>query len=332
MAFSALSFIAALVAGSTAFRVKPKKRNQGRPAQIGGIFAIAAPGSAQPGLQNPKGGCFPGIRWAAVKKQWFGQEADTATTITGIFGFKHPFMDFKLLDYKDPSGKSKLYNCGRDVQDRPKGLSKIALHNKDNYAAAMKDLDLGWAGVMHALSQIGNIESYNKNLTAAGANARKLGWHLIGSAIAPPGKGGYVGEQISHLFQKPESKECIVTFEGSTSFGDWRANLNLQKKPFCGYSKNNAFIADDDATDHEEMIQSGQSMVHKGFMDALMEIVKNSDWQTNIRAKFPSCSKVYATGHSLGGAQAELFGACINMAPQSGEDGYEHYKYMGWNV
>lgn len=283
MAFSPLSFIAVLVAGGTAFRVKPKRRNQGRPAQIGGIFAFAAPGSAQPGLQNPKGGCFPGVRVAAVKKQWFGQEADTATTITGLLGFRHPFMDFKLLDMKDPSGKNKLYNCGSDVTNRPRGLSKIALHAKEGYNEAMKGLDLGWAKVMLAVSQTGNIESYNMNGTDAAANAKKFGWGLIGSAYDKGGSDGYVGEQISHLFQKPESKECILTFQGSQSFGDWRANLNVQKKRFCGYAPSNVFISDDDATDHEEMIQSGQSLVHKGFMDALMQIVKNNDWQTNIR-------------------------------------------------
>lgn len=319
-----------LVLGASAFRVRPKRRSKGTPAQIGGIFAYAAPGSAQPGLQNPYGTCFPGFRTAAVKMQWFGQEADTATTITGVIGFRHPWMDFKLLDLKDPEGRNQLYPCDDEVPNQPRGWSKVALHAWEGYANATKDLDLGWGNLPAALAQIGLPESYNLDRNSAAANAQRYGWNLIGSAVDDGSTDpGYVGRQVSHLFQKPGSKECMLTFQGSSSFADWTANLNIQKKPFCGSAPASAFIAENDTT---SVLAAGQSLVHKGFADALMAIVMNKDWQADVHSKLPSCSTVYVTGHSLGAAQAELFGACVNMAPQSGQDGYEHYKYIGWNV
>jgi len=330
MVASTLPLVSVLMLGASAFRVKPKKRNQaqsqGQPA-IGGIFAYAAPGTAQPGLQNPRGGpCFPGFRSAAVKQQWFGQEADTATTITGLIGFRHPMMDFKLLDLKD-AAKSQKYRCGNDVVNRPRGLSKFALHKKEGYLEASKDLDLGWGHLPFSMANMGNILSYDQSSASAKTAGAALGWALIGTAKDAGGNGGYVGEQISHLYQNSSSKQCILTFQGSSSIDDWKANLNIQKKPFCGYAKANSFIAAEDDT---SVLGAGESLVHKGFADALMQIVKNSQWQSNVRSKLSRCSTVYVTGHSLGAAQAELFGACINMAPQPGQQGYDEYKYMSY--
>jgi len=337
MGVPAFSAVALLFLGASAFRVRPQKKGQSQGPQsqsrqppISGIFAYAAPGPAQPALRNPRSssGCFPGIRTAAVKMQWFGQEADTATTILGVLGFRHPFMDFKLLDLKDPSGKNKLYSCDEDVVDRPRGTSKIALHEWQGYADATENLDLGWGSLLYSLAKIGVPAAYDYNRTSAAAVGQQYGWPLIGSAVDEGGANGYVGRQVSHLFQKPSSKECMLTFQGSSSMEDWKANFNLKKQPFCGYAPAGAFIADDDAT---SVLGNGQSLVHKGFQDALMQIVRNDDWQSDVRSKLSSCSKVYVTGHSLGGAQAELFGACVNMAPKQGQDGYEHYKYMSYS-
>lgn len=299
MVFAACTMAALLFVDASAFRTRPKRKSQRSPPQIDGIFALAAPGTADPGLVNPRGGpCFPGIRSANVKKQWFGQEADTATTITGVLGFRHPMMDFKLIDLKDDS-KNRLYSCaseGDEVGNRPRGLSKIALHAWELYQAAMEDMDLGWGDLLHKITNIALPQSYNYNRTSAHAAAQQYGWNLIGSAVNDGNSD--VGKSVSHLFQEPGSKECMLTFQGSSSPEDWVANLQLKKVSFCGYTG-----------------------VHEGFAAAMMTMVKDDDWQSDVRPNLSRCSKVYVMGHSQGASEAELFGACVQMAPAQGQPG-----------
>jgi len=313
MAFTALSALVVLFVGAPAFRVKSKRGGEARrsPPQIDGIFPFAAPGSADNGLTNPRAssGCFPGVRSSLVRHQWWGQEADLATTITGVIGFRHPKMDFSLVDEKNDA-KSNFYPCDNETPNRPRGTPKIALHAWELYQGEYESRDFGWGELWHYLSNLALPNSYVDNSEFVHARAREYNWSLIGSAIDAGGLN-YVGEQVSHLFQQDSSGECILTFQGSSSPEDWVANLNLDKINFCGYGARG-------------------ERVHEGFKDALMHIVNDTAWQNNVRPKLSTCSKVYVTGHSLGAAQAELFGACVNMAPQVGQDGYEDYKYIGW--
>jgi len=314
MAFTALSVLVALFVGVPAFRVKPNRKSEGgrSPPQIDGIFPFAAPGSADNGLTNPRAssGCFPGVRSALVRHQWWGQEADLATTVTGVIGFRHPKMDFSLVDEKNDS-KSNFYGCDDETPNRPRGTPNIALHSREFYQEEYKNRDFGWGNLWSYLSELALPQSYNLDDDTAHAAAQGFGWSLLGSAVDAGGSQAYVGEQVSHLFQQDSSGECILTFQGSSSPEDWAANLNVDKIDFCGYGARG-------------------ERVHQGFRDALMAIVADSAWQNNVRPKLSTCSKVYVTGHSLGAAQAELFGACVNMAPQSGEDGYNDYKFIGW--
>jgi len=313
MAFTALSVLVVLFVGVPAFRVKPKRGGEElrSPPQVDGIFPFAAPGSADNGLTNPRSssGCFPGVRSSLVRHQWWGQEADLATTVTGVIGFRHPKMDFSLVDEKNDA-RSNFYACDNETPNRPRGTPNIALHEWQLYQAEYESRDFGWGELWHFLSNLALPQSYRDNSESVHARARDFNWSLIGSAVDT---GGilYVGEQVSHLFQQDSSGECILTFQGSSSPEDWVANLNVDKVNFCGYGARG-------------------ERVHEGFKDALMHIVNDTAWQNNVRPKLSTCSKVYVTGHSLGAAQAELFGACVNMAPQVGEDGYEDYKYMGW--
>eukprot|EP00913_Durusdinium_trenchii_P018733 g17603.t1 len=48
-------------------------------------------------------------------------------------------------------------------------------------------------------------------------------------------------------------------------------------------------------------------------------MLESDDYDRAIRAKLPFCSQLVTAGHSMGGAQAELFSACANRGPPSGE-------------
>ncbi|CAK9050887.1 Hypothetical protein SCF082_LOCUS28009, partial [Durusdinium trenchii] len=63
----------------------------------------------------------------------------------------------------------------------------------------------------------------------------------------------------------------------------------------------------------------GYHEVHRGFKEKLMAMLESDDYDRAIRAKLPFCSQLVTAGHSMGGAQAELFSACANRGPPSGE-------------
>jgi len=340
MGFSKLSVVSALVACVAGFRVRPKHAKEkgmttakGTPGRVKATFPMAAPGTAEPPLQNtgPDGPCFPGYRSWTVRKQWFGNEVDLATTVTGVLGYKHPMMSALELDLKKKVVKEFACNTPKsETPNIPRGLPKI-LHEWEWYVEAQQSTS--YAGSSDILNWVGNIgiaTSYTLDRAEAQAKVAKFGWNIIGSAVDEGGKN-YVGKQVSHLIQHPETKDCILTFQGSKSAQDWAANLNVKRSHFCGLVGQTEACDDDTTTC--AVASAGESFVHQGFRDALRAIVRNSDFQSDVRPKFSQCANVYVAGHSLGGAQAELFTACANRGLQPGEYGYdEDYKYIGWTV
>lgn len=326
----AATLAAALLACAVGFRVKPKRKSEGTkaatrvPGQVTAMFPMAAPGSATPPLQNARGGpCFPGYRSWTVRKQWFGNEVDLATTVTGVLGYRHPYMSALELDLKKKVQNEFLCTPreGTETPNIPRGLPKI-IHDWEFYA----DAHQGISDLLYNVSNVGIPTSYIYERAEAERMVSAYGWTIVGSAV-DNGGSTYIGKQVSHLIQQPQTKECILTFQGSSSTQDWTANFNVKKTHFCGLSR--ASVACDDDGAGCAAASAGESFVHQGFRDALRAIVQNSAWQSDIKPKLGSCSKLYVTGHSLGGAQTELFTACVQKAPQPGEYGYEEdYKYI----
>jgi hypothetical protein len=105
------------------------------------------------------------------------------------------------------------------------------------------------------------------------------------------------------LYQQPETLECVVVFQGTTVVLDWLANFDIQPWSFCGFGK-----------------------VHKGFRAKMLRMTAGMDWRQVLLPKLKKCSSVAATGHSLGGAIAELWSSCANKAIKPGESGYAEHR------
>lgn len=314
MSSLSLAVVAALAATSTAFRVKPARRGNatsGAAGMVDGLFTYGAPGTSSPGIKNPRrsDGCFPGQRFWTTRPQWFGLEVDTVVPIAGVIGFRHAKMEGVDLNDKQKTVSIKKCDSSTDyLMDYPVGLPKTELHDTERYVQQAAVI----SSLVQNISQIGLRKSYVQDPDEAARRVAEYGWNLVTTAIDDGSSSIIGGYQISHLIQNPHDLACIITFQGSSSIGDWLGNAAIGKAGFCGLP--------------------GIS-VHVGFRDHLRRMTKSSVFQSSVRPYLPSCSKVYVTGHSLGGALAELFTACVAHAPSPGQAGYDtDYKYMGWSV
>lgn len=285
-----------------ASRVNLSRANLG---EVHGLFTFGAPASTDPSMTNYRcpTGCFPGFRTYNMRGATDLAAIDLVVPVTGAAGFDHPFMDGLELNTK--SGAAESFKCSKETTKRPSGgrRKRVSLHDTALYAMnAAKVSDL-----MFNISTVGLLQSYTRKEQTVADIVIEHGWGLIKTAFHE-GDGTPGGYQVSHLMQQADSRECILTFQGTNDLDDWRANLGVGKRNWCGL----------------------EQRVHRGFKNHLERITGSEHWQNVIKTSLPSCSKVYVVGHSLGGATSELFTGCIQRAPQEGEEGHEDWKKIGW--
>jgi len=186
----------------------------------------------------------------------------------------------------DQNKKQYSKNCG--TKNFWWQIPDVGLHSKETYIERMS----ASSGFLKKVAVVGMANSYEPNATLVSERAEKEGWKLLGSAL--------VGEKVSHLMR--QDGYCLLTFEGSDTAGDWGDNANAEPASFCGLPQ----------------------QVHKGFKEALLRIVEDPVWQSNIRSQFFMCRLVIPTGHSLGGAMATLFSACV------ANPGSSEFNLMSW--
>merc|ERR1719330_1532638 len=207
---------------------------------------MGSPGSAKPPLENARGGpCFPGFRsWTMNpgRTGLFGDYADLATTVTGAVGYRHPYMAAHELDLTN--NELREHPCDAETPNLPRGIPSI-IHAWGLYTNASQ----GYSDLLYNIGNVGIATSFTLDRAEAEQQVAAYGWELIGSAV-DQGGAIYVGEQVSHLIQQPQTKECILTFQGSSSTQDWIANARLIRSHFCGLAEQGS-VCEQDAAECE---------------------------------------------------------------------------------
>eukprot|EP01084_Bolivina_argentea_P207418 353891_1 len=284
-----VTIFAALLSTSLAARHRAHAAEP-EPGTVAELYTWGSPKVSTEELENKatSDGCFPGLRVVTINGTDGG-----VVDIVPAFGVVLRHTKMKTL-YLDEDGLTHKLRCGE--KSRWLQSPNLDIHMPWHYLPRIVAYN-GDAGLTVA-SNLYFPTAYSTDLTYVKEEAAKHGWRLIATSSH--------GEDLSHLFQDPDTGACGITFEGSDSWSDWKNNLDiLPLQNFCGLGET----------------------FHNGFTIEVKAITSSDSWQTNIKPKLSGCSSVTSTGHSLGGAQATLFAACVNSRNFQNDD----YKIMGFN-
>lgn len=285
----------------------PNQSSQRRGIDILGLYTYGCPATAHPQLRNKKAhdGCFPGLRVFNARQaenMWGGLDVihDPVPFVAYVASHEHALMSTLKSRLWDPENP-EYRECDKTLNQYPPsdGELWVAGHLGDGYIAGLRPAADKYE--MAALMAHFVAIAYNDDPGEVAAAFKVNGWNMIGRAQADE-------SDISYLVQHPETLDCTMVFRGTDDASDAMADINAIGTDFCGFD----------------------ASVHEGFANQLRRMVSCDDFKKNIHPLLGKCKGVYVTGHSLGGATAELFTACANFAPAAGTKGYEDYKLIGW--
>jgi len=291
------------------------------------LYTYGAPGPASPSLRNARNsnGCFPGIRAWAGRGYGPTGTSDAVPQITWPLGYRHNWMTSEDFDVRGDYTVRRT-TCSQESEYEPRTrVTDPVLHLRTYYVNVAHKKSEAFGN----LTDLATIGSYFPDPDYMKARTEGLGWRYVDTASAPGGSSSGGPQQV-HLLQHPDTLECMITFQGSHSVGDWQANFDVGKAHFCG------FVDEDETCSGNfggmcEVKRLGNSFVHKGFRDHLRRMIRSSEFQSKIRPKLGSCPRLNVAGHSLGGAVSSLFTGCLHRAPRPGQYGYESdYKYISF--
>jgi len=297
-----LTCFALLHASAEAVRIaKSKDSTSYTWGRVSELYTWGAPRVADEPLENRQepDGCFKGRRLVNTKGENGVILIDAVTTVP--WRWEHPLMETAELNGDDKV--YKRYECG----DKNTGLFNGRVEAPEGFLHSGATYDNRITS-----STDGSIDARTKEITSVGlltsymgddksirAQISSTGWTLNGTAVLNA-TGGSPKE--THLFMK--GKDCIVTFQGTDDGTDAVDDVSIAKTTYCKLLGN-------DVNDPK---------LHYGFVKQIREITKESSYVSQIQEKLPQCTKVTAVGHSLGGALAALWTACVNNDVGASDD------------
>jgi len=293
-------FILLSIAQVHAVRVKRRgNKTQSGLGYVDRLYTYGAPKVSSPALSNPLAadGCFPGWRIVNKNNKWYELQdnVDLVPTLLGqVTGYSHVLMPSQFLDQ---NGVSTNHFCGWENPDWR--FPNLILHFWWYYVSRSEpNPDAG----VRTAAVIGLDNSYDSDENRVASKVGAYGWNVV-SMI----KTG-LSKEVVHLMQNPRTNACILTFKGSDTIEDFVNDIVVVTDSFCGLKER----------------------VHRGFKWELMNTVQDDAFQTTLRPLLGQCSKLEVLGHSLGGATASLFTACLHNRVPRGEIGYDDYRWISF--
>ena len=303
-----------------------------------GLYTYGAPASTVPALKNPRleSGCFPGTRvmTSSVAPASSGALAGTERkydpiTFVGHTGdvesqFQHVWQD--TLDVQiDHLGTPVKHTCSAEEANGPAwGNALPSLHRSATY-----EVGLDFEGVAEQLpterlfSRFAHVV-YSDDSAAVSTAVGALGWNTVGMAKVDTADGP---RPSVYLYQHPDDLTCALVFKGKADDDAFFFEGGCSQKDFCGFADPQDLGWFGDFSPRE-----GHALVHGGFRDDLLLIVRSEDYTSTVHPKLSSCKGVHLVGHSLGAAEAEYFAACASRHLEEGDYGYNEHRFIAWQA
>lgn len=308
----------------------------GRKGNVAMLFTFGAPApKVKPGVNAlSNDGCFPGMRFYTEECHWksmWGNDCWRKRTdfAAGVTKHGHAKMALHVLwdEPKSLYGGDHELKCHQTPHDGVyrwpvKGWASpsVALHTMDVYKDRLeKRCPRGTCNdvVLERAHRAARISAFIYDLSNFAEIDRVLaetGSRLVGVADVQD-VTSRTGRDKAILVQD-DALVCTLAFEGTdvASLGEVLEFLSSASGYLHSWLEyiDGALIWNDLEDVVSFCAEGKDDRPEIGFAVELINILKSKQFKQNIKPKLGKCSKLYVSGHSLGGAIAELYASCLN--------------------